>query len=175
MFLNLFLNARDAMPKGGWLSIATRTEGGRIIAEVSDTGREFRASTWRESTIRSSRPRRSARALDSVCRSPTALSASTKAASTATARLARARGSFFRFRRGGRAVALAGQHGRRARQVYHVIRNGSILVVDDEEIMREILDALLAREGYHVRLAPRAARRDSISRGRSPLMPPSST
>jgi two-component system response regulator PilR (NtrC family) len=32
-------------------------------------------------------------------------------------------------------------------------RTGSILVVDDEEIMREILDALLAREGYHVRLA----------------------
>ncbi len=32
-------------------------------------------------------------------------------------------------------------------------RNGTILVVDDEEIMREILDALLSREGYEVRLA----------------------
>jgi DNA-binding NtrC family response regulator len=32
-------------------------------------------------------------------------------------------------------------------------RNGSVLVVDDEEIMREILEALLTREGYHVRLA----------------------
>ena len=32
-------------------------------------------------------------------------------------------------------------------------RNGSILVIDDEEIMREILEALLTREGYHVRLA----------------------
>jgi two-component system response regulator PilR (NtrC family) len=32
-------------------------------------------------------------------------------------------------------------------------RKGSILVVDDEEIMREILDALLTREGYDVRLA----------------------
>ena len=32
-------------------------------------------------------------------------------------------------------------------------RNGSILVVDDEDIMREILEALLTREGYHVRLA----------------------
>ena len=32
-------------------------------------------------------------------------------------------------------------------------RNGSILVVDDEEIMREILEALLTREGYQVRLA----------------------
>ncbi|MDR1989936.1 MAG: sigma-54 dependent transcriptional regulator [Acidobacteriaceae bacterium] len=31
--------------------------------------------------------------------------------------------------------------------------NGTILVVDDEEIMREILDTLLTRAGYHVRLA----------------------
>jgi PAS domain S-box-containing protein len=38
VFLNLFLNAKDAMPKGGWLSIATRVEGGRAVVEVSDTG-----------------------------------------------------------------------------------------------------------------------------------------
>jgi hypothetical protein len=42
VFLNLFLNAKDAMPKGGWLSITTRLErgmhGGRIVAEISDTG-----------------------------------------------------------------------------------------------------------------------------------------
>src|ERR671918_1017935 len=36
-------------------------------------------------------------------------------------------------------------------------RNASILVIDDEEIMREILEALLTREGYHVRLAANAA------------------
>src|SRR5947208_960811 len=32
-------------------------------------------------------------------------------------------------------------------------RNGTILVIDDEEIMREILETLLSRDGYDVRLA----------------------
>src|SRR5512144_1335067 len=36
-------------------------------------------------------------------------------------------------------------------------RRGIILVIDDEEIMREILEALLTREGYEVRLASNAA------------------
>jgi PAS domain S-box-containing protein len=38
VFLNLFLNAKDAMPRGGWLSITTRVERDRVQAEVSDTG-----------------------------------------------------------------------------------------------------------------------------------------
>ena len=40
-------------------------------------------------------------------------------------------------------------------------RNGSILVIDDEEIMREILETLLTREGYEVRLAENAAQGSS--------------
>ncbi|MDQ3211999.1 MAG: sigma-54 dependent transcriptional regulator [Acidobacteriota bacterium] len=46
---------------------------------------------------------------------------------------------------------------RSAASAIPLTRPGSILVIDDEEIMREILDALLSHEGYEVRLAAGAA------------------
>jgi DNA-binding NtrC family response regulator len=43
-------------------------------------------------------------------------------------------------------------------------RNGSVLVIDDEEIMREILGALLTREGYTVKLASGGAEGIELAR-----------
>jgi DNA-binding NtrC family response regulator len=46
-------------------------------------------------------------------------------------------------------------------------RHGTVLVIDDEEIMREILEALLVREGYDVRLAASGAEGLELARSLS--------
>jgi signal transduction histidine kinase len=38
VFLNLFLNGRDSMSRGGWLTVTTRVEGRHVVVEVADTG-----------------------------------------------------------------------------------------------------------------------------------------
>ena len=183
VFLNLFLNARDAMPQRRLAD--DRHPRRRATARRSRSptpARAFPPSSCRASTIRSSRPRTSARAPASACRSPTASCRSTAARSPATARSARAPASRLSLPL---AVGPAsGAHGvthgtpdtptRHTPTARPMTRTGSILVIDDEEIMREILEALLTREGYRC-ASPRTPPRASSWPARCRSTPRSST
>ena len=91
-------------------------------------------------------------------RLPTASFASISVRSNARAPSVTGRDSLSNYRRWpcrrGLPYAGPGQH---IVTGFSMRRNASILVIDDEEIMREILEALLTREGYQVRLASTGA------------------
>ena len=155
VFLNLFLNARDAMPRGGWLLVSTRVEDDRAIAEIADTGSGIPSEHL-------------ARIYDPFFTTK-AIGRGTGLGLSITYGIVREHDGDDSLRQRGRpghalhAVAAARRRSRRARaracssDLMATSRTGTILVVDDEEIMREILETLLTREGYDVRLASSGA------------------
>ena len=144
VFFNLILNARDAMPSGGWLTLATRSDDDdTVIVEVRDTGQSGSSGrTSSGSTIPSSPPRASGRG--------TGLGLS-----VSYGIVQEHGGAIFVDSAPGQGHDVPGGPpgvgtGRGGRAVTDT---ASILVVDDEEVMRDVLQSLLTQAGYAVTLA----------------------
>ena len=152
VFLNLFLNARDAMPSGGWLSVATRVEGDRVIAEVADTGSGIPS----EQLARIYDPFFTTKAIGRGTGLGLSITYGIVREHDGTIHCDSAVGQGTRFTL---ALPMAPAAARAApgELIMATSRHGTILVVDDEEIMREILETLLTREGYDVRVASSGA------------------
>jgi nitrogen-specific signal transduction histidine kinase len=173
VFLNLFLNARDAMPKGGWLTIVDARRARRRVVEIADTGSGIPAEQL-------------SRIYDPFFTTKE-IGKGTGLGLSITYGIVQEHGGIDHMRQSGRAghavldppAARGGRENRadvigRTAQPARCHAHSSILVIDDEEIMREILETLLTREGYQVRLASTAAEGSSW-RGRCRSTPRSST
>ena len=154
VFLNLFLNARDAMPKGGWLTIVTRADRDGAVVEMADTGSGIPAEQL-------------SRIYDPFFTTKE-IGKGTGLGLSITYGIVQEHGGIDHVRQPGRPghalLHPPPARGRREERADVVSRRQSpdmhestILVIDDEEIMREILETLLTREGYQVRLAATAA------------------
>ena len=167
VFLNLFLNARDAMPQGGWLTIVTAArDDGAAVVEVADTGSGIPA----EHLSRIYDPFFTTKDIGkgtglglSITYGIVQEHGGTITCDSAVGpghplQLIAAARRRVRERARGVTPARVTPRGAASRAGGSTMtRTGSILVIDDEEIMREILEALLTREGYQVRLAANAA------------------
>src|SRR5207247_35631 len=148
VFLNLFLNARDAMPRGGWLTVATRLDGGHVIAEIADTGSGIPS----EQLARIYDPFFTTKAIGRGTGLGLSITYGIVREHDGTIHCDSAVGHGTRFTLA-MPAAPADERIAQAKQLIATSRHGTILVVDGEEIMREILETLLTREGYDVRVA----------------------
>ena len=167
VLVNLAINARQAMPSGGVLMIGTRNEhdelGAWVQLTVSDTGVGMAETTL----LRAFEPFFTTRAADQG----TGLGLSTvygivsQAGGTATLNSVVGRGTTFTARfpatvAGSEAVAVAGAPVAGKSGV-------TVLVVDDEHGIREVVERILLRHGYAVLLAGGGGEAMRIARERA--------
>lgn len=153
VFTNLILNAVDAMPNGGTLTIACGKEGDRIVATVSDTGIGMTEAIRKQLfdpffTTKGSRGMGLGMSVvyGIVGRHDGKIDVSTELGRGTTFRLEFPASSIV-------ASAVADEDGEDVR----AIRKGRILVIDDEPEVAEVLRDVLVSEGHSVDMAVSAA------------------
>ena len=160
--MNLSVNARDAMPDGGVLSIEISNvvlaedythehvevkKGEYVLLAVSDTGHGMDADTQRQIFEPSSLPRKRARERGWAFPQCTVSSSKVKATSSAIAKLAKARRSRFTFRvqkASRRACPIEEPRVRPLRGTE------AILLVEDDEAVRNLTESILESAGYSI-------------------------
>ena len=145
VFFNLILNARDAMPRGGWLTLATYADTDTVVVEVKDTGHGIRKEHIR-------------RIYDPFFTTKGIGRGTGLGLSVSYGIVQELGGAIFVDSTPGQGtrfqVALPALAALRGRPAGLRMNQESILVIDDEEVMRDVLGSLLTQAGYDVALAP---------------------
>jgi signal transduction histidine kinase len=151
VLLNLAVNARDAMAAGGTLTIRTRNEGACAVLEVSDTGIGIDPETQEQifDPFFTTKEVGEGTGLGLS----TVYGIVTQSGGTMSVRSAPGEGATFSIKLPA-TDAVATAHGRPTRE----LERGAdrILVVDDEEIVRDLLAQMLRAQGYDVTVASSA-------------------
>ena len=151
VILNLALNARDAMPKGGHLVLrtgaATNAQGSFVVLEVSDTGLgmdpETRAHLFEPFFTTKEMGKGTGLGLASV------YAVVKRASGHITVSSEPGRGATFRVYFP-RAVDAPSVQAPRAHTPAEHAGNETILVAEDEDVVRELVTEILAASGYRV-------------------------
>ena len=148
VFLNLFLNAKDAMPKGGWLSVRTAVEPERVMVELADTGGGIPS----EHLARIYDPFFTTKSMNQGTGLGLSITYGIVREHDGTIECDSTVGQGTRFVLSFPVVPVRSRRGRDA-TAGPMRRHSSVLVIDDEEVMREILESLLTADGHRVTTA----------------------
>jgi signal transduction histidine kinase len=148
LLTNLIFNAVDAMPDGGTITIRTRRDGGRVVLEVADTGTGMSEEVRRrclEPFFSTKGERGTGLGLSMV------FGIVQRHGGEIDIRSAVGKGTTFVITFPPQAAGEVAANFAAAAPLAN--RALKVLVVDDEELVRDLLAAALARDGHHVELA----------------------